>query len=349
MDYLDSKDLRITVPVGFKVASPTPIDSRLVVNNMEELHSISGNNLAYYGLTSYCKDDDTIYKYTRHGWVSTAKTDNVVSYFSLVAPERDDNGTVTKKGLLSINTKAGTDFAIQSMENINFTALNDFAINADVVAIATKQYLSITAVNSLITGEKELYLKTPKLEIRNGVRVPSQADGPAPVTVELNGNLNITHHMMVAAITTDYLNIAVSGRPDIKIGGVAKSFNGHSNVEFSHSDVATILDNTSGYNLSNKLKAKSGNHVAWATLTAAGWAGSAAPYTQTVTVAGITDENPMLISGLSDGASATTQAAYVKAFGIICSGTGTFDVPTQRATFKVYKKPATDCRIGLKG
>lgn len=333
MDYLDSRNLRITVPVGFKVASPTPIDSRLVVNDIDELNSISDSNLAYYGLMTYCKDKDTTYKYTRHGWVSTAKTDNVVSYFSLVAPERDDNGDITKKGLLSINTRSGIDFDIQSAEDIRFISPNRVQINSK---------------NTLINASGEVYLDTPKVTIRNGLYAPDPANS-APLTLDVNGSLDITHSINCHSITVDYLNITPAQRPKINLGGVEKAFDGHTTVSFSHTELATILDNTSGYNLRNKLKAKSGNHVAYATLTAAGWAGSAAPYTQTVTVAGITDENPMLISGLSDGASATTQAAYVKAFGIICSGTGTFDVPTQRATFKVYKKPATDCRIGLKG
>lgn len=90
------------------------------------------------------------------------------------------------------------------------------------------------------------------------------------------------------------------------------------------------------------------NHVTTIILTAAGWAGSAAPYTQTVSVPGVTSEmEPILVSALAEGATEAVQKAYVKAFGIICSGTGTTGDGT--ATFKVYKKPATDCTVGLKG
>ena len=82
--------------------------------------------------------------------------------------------------------------------------------------------------------------------------------------------------------------------------------------------------------------------------TAAGWTGSAAPYTQTVEVEGATEEiEAILVSALASGADLDTQKAYAKAFGIISSGTAELGDGT--ATFQVYKKPATDCTVGLKG
>lgn len=90
------------------------------------------------------------------------------------------------------------------------------------------------------------------------------------------------------------------------------------------------------------------NHVTEITLTAAGWMGSTAPYIQTVPVLGATaDLEPILVSALEDGADAAVQKAYSKAFGIISSGTAVLG--DGEATFKVYKKPASDCRVGLKG
>jgi hypothetical protein len=90
------------------------------------------------------------------------------------------------------------------------------------------------------------------------------------------------------------------------------------------------------------------DHVTEVTLTAAGWTGSAVPYTQTVTVAGATaDMEAMVVSALADGATGAVQEAYNKAFGIVVSGTASLGNGT--ATFKVYKKPATDIKIGLKG
>ncbi len=85
-----------------------------------------------------------------------------------------------------------------------------------------------------------------------------------------------------------------------------------------------------------------------ATFKASAWAGSTAPYSQTVTVASITAEDePTLVSMLADGATAAAQKAYQKAFAILAAGTGTTGNGT--VTFKVYKKPATDITVGLKG
>lgn len=84
------------------------------------------------------------------------------------------------------------------------------------------------------------------------------------------------------------------------------------------------------------------------TLTAAGWTGTSAPYSQTVTAVGITaDMEPVLVRALADGAAAAAQADYNKAFAIIAAGTGV--TAAGKVTFKVYKKPAKDCTVGLKG
>lgn len=89
-------------------------------------------------------------------------------------------------------------------------------------------------------------------------------------------------------------------------------------------------------------------HVALVTLTAAGWSGSAAPFTQTVQVPGAKEGmEPVMVSALADGAALEAQKAYIKAYGILCSGTGTLGEGT--ATFKVYKKPVVDITVGLRG
>jgi len=90
------------------------------------------------------------------------------------------------------------------------------------------------------------------------------------------------------------------------------------------------------------------DHVTEVTLTAAGWTGSAAPYTQSVAVPGVTEDlEAMVVSSLADGATEAVQKAYSKAFGIVTSGTASLGSGT--ATFKAYKKPVTDIKIGLKG
>lgn len=86
-----------------------------------------------------------------------------------------------------------------------------------------------------------------------------------------------------------------------------------------------------------------------ATLKAASWSGSAAPYSQAVTVSGITTSmNPILVSTLADGATAATQKSYNKAYAIISQGTANI-TSNGNITFKVYKKPSIDITVGLKG
>ena len=72
------------------------------------------------------------------------------------------------------------------------------------------------------------------------------------------------------------------------------------------------------------------------------------PYTQTVAVNGAAEDmEVLLVSALPEGASPEEQEAYVKAFWIICGGTGTLG--SQTATFTVYEKPETDITVGLMG
>lgn len=89
------------------------------------------------------------------------------------------------------------------------------------------------------------------------------------------------------------------------------------------------------------------NHVTELTLTVAGWEGGG-PFVQMVSVPGVAaDMEPLLVSALPDDADAAAQKAYTKAFGIISCGTAT--VGNGTVIFKAYKKPATDCKVGLKG
>lgn len=78
------------------------------------------------------------------------------------------------------------------------------------------------------------------------------------------------------------------------------------------------------------------------------WIGTEAPYTQTVSVDQIVEtDEPILVSLLSEDANFSEQKAYMKAFEMIASGIGTTADGT--VTFKVFKKPAIDITIGLKG
>ena len=88
------------------------------------------------------------------------------------------------------------------------------------------------------------------------------------------------------------------------------------------------------------------NHVVPVTLLASGWS-AVAPYTQTVTVKGLTAaDNPLLVKVIAGGAPPEQVKAYNKAFGMIDDG----DTAGGQATFKCYnKKPTIDIIVGLKG
>lgn len=84
------------------------------------------------------------------------------------------------------------------------------------------------------------------------------------------------------------------------------------------------------------------------TLTTAGWTGETAPYIQTVSNSAVqADRDYELVSRLADGASESMQKDYNKAFALVSAGTGT--TADGSVTFKVYKKPATNIVVGLKG
>lgn len=88
------------------------------------------------------------------------------------------------------------------------------------------------------------------------------------------------------------------------------------------------------------------NHVVPVTLQASGWS-TAAPYTQTVPIEGLTTEdNPILVKVIADGATPEQVKAYNKAFGMIDDG----DTENGQATFRCYnKKPDIDITVKLKG
>ena len=84
------------------------------------------------------------------------------------------------------------------------------------------------------------------------------------------------------------------------------------------------------------------------TFTAAGWIGSSAPYTQTISVEEITeDDEPMLVKYYTSSFNATNLKAYNKAFGILADGIG--ETGNGTVTWQCIKKPTTNITIGLKG
>ncbi len=152
----------------------------------------------------------------------------------------------------------------------------------------------------------------------------------------------------MANLKTDYKDDIIESGDKRKYSQISNS---DGTISFTDETSYSQVGDTFGakdINETNKAINRINSDPTSVTLTASGWIGSAAPYSQTVEVEGVTaEDNPIFVSLLADGASADTQKAYMKAFGIIASGTGT--TAEGSVTFKVYKKPATDITIGLKG
>ena len=85
------------------------------------------------------------------------------------------------------------------------------------------------------------------------------------------------------------------------------------------------------------------------TFPVSGWVGESAPFTQTITVEGVTeDDAPMLLKYRGEAEfDPVTAKAYNKAFGCLADGEGIIGNGT--ITWKTIKKPAIDITIALKG
>lgn len=82
-------------------------------------------------------------------------------------------------------------------------------------------------------------------------------------------------------------------------------------------------------------------------LTAAGWTGDAAPYSQTVNVTGMTDELLCeLFSACPKAATVAEREAYNEAFALVASGYA--ETADGSATFLVDEKPAIDIGVRIK-
>ena len=81
------------------------------------------------------------------------------------------------------------------------------------------------------------------------------------------------------------------------------------------------------------------------TFPASGWS-AAVPYSQTVSAAGMTEEDRPIPMFVDDGANEGDSSARQKAYGCISyydSGNGTVTAVCK------YKKPESDCTVALKG
>lgn len=82
-------------------------------------------------------------------------------------------------------------------------------------------------------------------------------------------------------------------------------------------------------------------------LTAAGWTGDAAPYSQAVNVTGMSSELLCeLFSACSKSATVAERKAYNKAYAMVASGYA--ETTDGKVTFSVDKKPAIDIGVRIK-
>lgn len=79
------------------------------------------------------------------------------------------------------------------------------------------------------------------------------------------------------------------------------------------------------------------------TLTSAGWTGSG-PFTQAVTVNGITNKNYEIYTNIPENYSVANAKNYLKAFGCITFG----KTETNKVTFQAYKKPSINISVRLR-
>jgi len=108
------------------------------------------------------------------------------------------------------------------------------------------------------------------------------------------------------------------------------------------------LDARMGKTLSDQIAAvKTGAIDQIVNLTAAGWTGDTAPYSQTVNVTGMTDELLCeLFSACPKSATVAEREAYNEAFALVASGYA--ETADGSATFLVDEKPAIDIGVRIK-
>lgn len=216
-------------------------------------------------------------------------------------------------------------------------------------------------------------LKTPrKIKLTTDATGEASFDGSADVAIattvshakaaDTAGKLSTAHKIALSGDATGESTFDGSGDATIKatvshaaaadklvtprtltVGSTGKKFDGSADVSWTLKEIgAADADAT------QEIIDRTTCHVIPITLKADGWTGSAAPYSQTVANETLTaDSNMLLVSLLDEASTADQQKAYMKTFGIVSSGVMT--TAAGSVTFKVWKKPATEIVVGLRG
>ena len=155
---------------------------------------------------------------------------------------------------------------------------------------------------------------------------------------DLSGFRDILNQAVDAVAKVNALNAKTSYPCEyplrLTVGGILHSYNGSERIEVSTEPIENSIE---------YMKA-----ITDVSLTAEGWSGSSAPYSQAVAVTGCTaDSAPTLLSRVNSTMDLATQKAYMKAYGYVCEGYAVTSDGT--VTFYAYKKPAATITVGLKG
>ena len=201
----------------------------------------------------------------------------------------------------------------------NSSTVNGHTVNADVPAGAKFTDTTYGIATSSADG---LMSKSDKAKLDG---ISSGADAVTIKTVKVNGT----------ALTPDS-NKAVN----VTVPKLAN------NATTTTSGMA--LDARMGKTLSDQIASvKTGAIDQIVNLTAAGWTGDAAPYSQTVNVTGMTDELLCeLFSACPKTATVAEREAYNEAFALVASGYA--ETADGSATFLVDEKPAIDIGVRIK-
>ena len=196
--------------------------------------------------------------------------------------------------------------------------VNGHTINADVPAGAK---FTDTTYSNATTSVAGLMSPTDKAKLDG---ISSGADAVTIKTVKVNGT----------ALTPDS-NKAVN----VTVPKLAN------NATTTTSGMA--LDARMGKALSDQIASvKTGAIDQIVNLTAKGWTGDAAPYSQTVNVTGMTDELLCeLFSACPKSATVAERKAYNEAFALVASGYA--ETADGSATFLVDEKPAIDIGVRI--
>jgi hypothetical protein len=262
--------------------------------------------------TTFTQQDNN----TTYG-IATSSSDGLMSK----ADKAKLDGIGAEANVKSVNGKTGAvslSKADVGLGNVDNTKDADKPISA-----AVQTALDAKANNSVATSSADgLMSKSDKAKLDG---ISSGADVSQIQTVKVNGTALTPDSSKAVNVTVPTL----ANNATTTAGGMA-------------------LDARMGKTLSDQISSvKAGAIDQIVNLTAAGWTGDAAPYSQTVNVTGMTEDLLCeLFSACPKTATVAEREAYNEAFSLVASGYA--ETADGSATFLVDEKPAIDIGVRIK-